>query len=134
MTMEYATPIIRLYDNLIVPMQGGMTDAAVSRLREEVTARIATEAAKGLIIDISALAFMDSFVTRVVRDLAVIARLMGVTTVVCGLSPEIAITLIDMGLELPGVVTALNLERAVEALFRLREEEANELRIAPQPA
>jgi rsbT antagonist protein RsbS len=71
---------------------------------------------------------MDSFVTRAVRDLAVIARLMGVTTVVCGLSPEIAITLIDMGLELPGVMTELNMERALEALFRAREQDANELR------
>src|SRR5438105_303690 len=112
--MEFATPIIRLYDNLIVPLQGGMSDETVSRLREDVTARIASESAKGLILDISALAYMDSFVTRVVRDLALIARLMGVSTVVCGLSPEIAITLVDMGLELPGVITTLNLERAVE--------------------
>jgi rsbT antagonist protein RsbS len=126
--VEYATPIIRLYDNFIVALQGGMSDASVDRLRADVTERIGNQTARGLILDVSALAYMDSFVTRAVRDLAVIARLMGVTTVVCGLSPEIAITLIDMGLELPGVMTALNMERALEALFRAREQDANELR------
>lgn len=132
--MEYATPIIKLWDNLLVPLQGGMSDDAVNRLREDVTARLAAESAKGLIVDVSALAYMDSFVTRVVRDLALIARLMGVRTVVCGLSPEVAITVIDMGLELEGVVTALNMERAIEELFRLRAEEENALRIELRPA
>src|SRR4051812_16722250 len=106
-----------------------MSDESVCRLREDVTARIGQESAYGLILDLSALAFMDSFVTRVVRDLALIARLMGVSTVVCGLSPEIAVTLTDMGLDLPGVVTALNLERAIEALFRMRDEDARELQL-----
>jgi len=127
--VEQSTPIIRLYDNLIVPLQGAMSDESVCRLREDVTARIGQAAAYGLILDLSALAFMDSFVTRVVRDLALIARLMGVSTVVCGLSPEIAVTLTDMGLDLPGVVTALNLERAIEALFRMRDEDARELQL-----
>jgi rsbT antagonist protein RsbS len=127
--VEHLTPIIRLYDNLIVPLQGTMSDDSVCRLREDVTARIGVESAYGLILDLSALAFMDSFVTRVVRDLALIARLMGVSTVVCGLSPDIAVTLTDMGLDLPGVMTALNLERAIEALFRMRDEDARELRL-----
>jgi rsbT antagonist protein RsbS len=132
--MHENTPIIRLYGNLIVPIQGAISDTAISKLREDVTGRIATEGARGLILDVSALSFMDSFVTRVVRDLALTARLMGVPTLLCGVSPEIAITLIEMGLELPGVTTTLNLERGLEVLARLHEEEARELELDPTGA
>jgi rsbT antagonist protein RsbS len=130
---SHSTPIVRLYGNLIVPIQAAISDEAISKLREDVTARIATEASRGLILDLSGLAFMDTFVTRVVRDLALIARLMGVTTVLSGLAPEIAITLIEMGLELPGVVTALNLERALEELSRLQAQESNDLALGENP-
>jgi rsbT antagonist protein RsbS len=125
--MSHSTPIIRLYGNLIVPIQAAISDEGISKLREDVTARIATDGSRGLILDLSGLAFMDSFVTRVVRDLALIARLMGVTTVLSGLAPEVAITLIEMGLELPGVVTALNLERAIEELSKQQAQESHEL-------
>ena len=122
--VEATAPIIRLYGNLIVPVRA-VSDEGVPRLLDEVTGRIASESARGLILDVSGLAYMDSFVTRVVRDLALIARLMGVTTVLAGVAPEVAITIIEMGLELQGVVTTLNLERALEQLARMqREEEA----------
>lgn len=130
---ESGTPIIRLYSNLIVPIQGTISDAGIAGLREDVTRRIAAEPVRGLILDMSALSYMDSFVTRVVRDLALIARLMGVRTVLSGLSAEIAITITEMGLGLSGVVTTLNLERALEELARLREEESRELDIG-QPS
>jgi rsbT antagonist protein RsbS len=121
---ETSAPIIRLYGNLIVPVRA-VSDQGVPRLLDEVTGRIANDAARGLILDVSGLAYMDSFVTRVVRDLALIARLMGVTTVLSGVAPDVAITIIEMGLELQGVVTTLNLERALEHLARTqREEEA----------
>jgi rsbT antagonist protein RsbS len=121
--------VIRLYGNLIVPVRV-VSDDGIARLREEITARLASESATGLVLDVSGLEYMDSFVTRVVRDLAVIARLMGVTTVLSGVSPDIAVTIVEMGLDLPGVVTALNLERALEQLARLREEESRELDVA----
>ena len=121
---EFLTPLIRLYGNLIVPIHGSISDAGIAALQEQVTDRISSERVYGLVLDVSALAYMDSFVTRVVRDLALIARLMGVTTVVAGLSAEVAITIVEMGLEIPGVATALNLERALEQLTRLREEES----------
>src|SRR5262249_45492453 len=69
---------------------------------------------------------LDSFMTRALRDLALVAKLMGVRTVVAGAGPEIAITLVEMGLEIPGVETALNLERALEYLFAVEAAEAAE--------
>ena len=69
---------------------------------------------------------MDSFLTRNIRDLALTARLMGVNTVVSGLQPAVAITLVEMGMEIPGIKTTLNLERALEHLETLREEEEAE--------
>jgi rsbT antagonist protein RsbS len=125
--MSHSTPIVRLYGNLIVPIQAAISDEGISKLREDVTTRIASDGCRGLILDLSGLVYMDSFVTRVVRDLALIARLMGVTTVLSGLAPEVAITLIEMGLELPGVVTALNLERALEQLSKSLAQESHEL-------
>jgi rsbT antagonist protein RsbS len=119
---EASAPIIRLYGNLIVPVRA-VTDEGVPRLLDEVTGRITTDSARGLILDVSGLVYMDSFVTRVVRDLALIARLMGVTTVLAGAAPEVAITIIEMGLELQDVVSSLNLERAIEQLARMQHEE-----------
>jgi rsbT antagonist protein RsbS len=130
---EFLTPIIRFHGNLIVPIHGTISDASISALQEQVTHRIATDRVHGLVIDVSALSYMDSFVTRVVRDIALIARLMGVHTVLSGLSAEIATTLVEMGLEITGVVTTLNLERAVELLAEKREEEALELGLEQVP-
>ena len=117
-------PIISLYSNLIVPIQGTIVDAAIARLREDVTKRIDEESAHGLIIDVSGISMMDSFVTRSIRDLALTARLMGVHTVVSGLQSQVAITLVEMGLDIPGIQTALNLERALEYLLDLQEQAA----------
>lgn len=116
-------PIINLYSNLIVPIQGTVPDEALAHLREDVTRRIDEDAARGLIIDVSGITMMDSHVTRSIRDLALTARLMGVNTVMSGLQSAVAITLIDMGLDIPGIHTALNLERALEHLLDLQEEE-----------
>lgn len=117
-------PIISLYSNLIVPIQGTIVDAAIAQLREDVTRRVDEESAHGLIIDVSGISMMDSFVTRSIRDLALTARLMGVHTVVSGLQSQVAITLVEMGLDIPGIHTALNLERALEYLLDLQEEAA----------
>jgi rsbT antagonist protein RsbS len=125
--MDARIPIIELYANLIVPIQGSIADDAMARLQEDVTHRIQADGAKGLVIDVSAVEFLDSFMTKNLRDLALTARLMGVSAVVSGLRPAVAITLVEMGLEIPGVKTALNLERALETLFAIREEEAHAL-------
>jgi rsbT antagonist protein RsbS len=117
-------PIISLYASLIVPIQGAIADVVMAQLQEDVTQRIRDGGAKGLVIDVSGIEIMDSFMTRNIRDLALSARLMGVHTVVSGLRPAVAITLVEMGLEIPGIQTTLNLERAVECLAAIYEEEA----------
>jgi rsbT antagonist protein RsbS len=125
--MDVRIPIIDLYSNLVVPIQGAIDDDAMARLQEDVTQRIQADGARGLVIDVSGIEFLDSFMTKNLRDLALTARLMGVLAVVSGLRPAVAITLIEMGLEIPGVKTTLNLERALEALFAAQEEEARAL-------
>jgi rsbT antagonist protein RsbS len=116
-------PIINLYSNLIVPIQGAIGDVAMQQLTDDVTRRVEREGARGLIIDVSGVELMDSFITRNIRDLALTARLMGVSTVVSGLQPAVAITLVEMGLEIQGLETALNLERALERLMHMQEAE-----------
>lgn len=116
-------PIINLYSNLIVPIQGALGDKAMTQLTEDVTRRVEQDGAHGLVIDVSGVALMDSFITRNIRDLALTARLMGVATIVSGLQPAVAITLVEMGLEIQGLETTLNLERALERLARARAEE-----------
>jgi rsbT antagonist protein RsbS len=125
--MDVRIPIIELYSNLVVPIQGAIDDDAMARLQEDVTQRIQSDGARGLVIDVSGIEFLDSFMTKNLRDLALTARLMGVSAIVSGLRPAVAITLIEMGLEIPGVKTTLNLERALEALFEAQEEEARAL-------
>jgi rsbT antagonist protein RsbS len=122
-------PIINLYENLIVPIQGSVSDASMAQLQADVTRRIEEEAAKGLVIDLSGVEMMDSYMTRNIRDLALTARLMGVDTVVSGLRPAIAITLIDMGMEITGIMTALHLERALELLAASRQSDGLDLGI-----
>jgi rsbT antagonist protein RsbS len=124
---EAKIPVIGLYGNLIVPIQGAVSDDVMSALQEDVTARIADGDARGLVVDVSGVEVLDSYLTRNLRDLALTARLMGVVAVVSGLRPAVAITLVEMGLEIPGVLTALNLERALEALYERQEEEARSL-------
>jgi rsbT antagonist protein RsbS len=116
-------PIIALYGNLIVPVQGAISDETITQLNDDVSRAIDAGAARGLIIDVSGVALMDSYITRNIRDLALTARLMGVTTIVSGLQPAVAITLIEMGLDIQGLQTTLNLERAIERLAALRAEE-----------
>jgi rsbT antagonist protein RsbS len=125
--MDVRIPIIGLYSNLVVPIQGAIDDDAMARLQQDVTQRIQADGARGLVIDVSGVEFLDSFMTKNLRDMALTARLMGVSAVVSGLRPAVAITLIEMGLEIPGVKTTLNLERALEALFAAQEEEARAL-------
>jgi rsbT antagonist protein RsbS len=114
--MSVRIPIINLYDNLVVPIQGRVEDSMMSLLHGDVMSRIETDNPRGLIIDVSGIEVMDTYLTRNIRDLALTARLMGLQSVVSGLRPEVAITLIEMGLEIQGVQTALNVERALAIL------------------
>ena len=115
-------PLISLYGNLIVSVQIELSDPIVERLITDVTKKIEDTPVTGLILDFSGADLIDSHMTRRLRDLAVTARLMGVETVVCGMRRAVVITLVEMGLTLSGVMTALNLERALEVLDRKRQE------------
>jgi rsbT antagonist protein RsbS len=112
----HAIPLIRLFGNLIVPIQVSLTDRIIEQLRDDVTAAIEQGNVAGLIIDLSGVDMMDSYITRCIRDLALMARLMGVETVVCGMRRAVVVTLVEMGLGIPGITFALNLERALERL------------------
>ncbi|MFT3765423.1 MAG: STAS domain-containing protein [Minicystis sp.] len=116
MSEAHSIPLIRLFDNLIVSIQVELSDDIVERLMSQITAAIERTNVSGLILDFSGAEIMDSHITRRVHDIAMTARLMGVDTVVCGLKASIVITLTEMGLGLPGVASALNLERALELL------------------
>jgi len=109
-------PIISLYGNLIVSIQVSLTDRLVEQLKSDVGTRIEEQGAEGLIIDLSGVDLLDSYLSRAIRDVALIARLMGVPTVLCGMDPAMAITLVEMGMDMMGVDTALNLEAALEQL------------------
>ena len=107
-------PIIRLYDCLVVSIQVAVSDELVISLKEDVTEEIERTGAKGLVIDISGISMMDSYITRTIRDIGLIASLMGVPTAISGMDPAIAMTLVEMDMDLEGVHTALNLESALE--------------------
>ncbi len=115
-------PIIKLYGNLIASIQVALSDQLVQQLQTDVTDAIERTSATGLVIDISGIDLMDSYISRAIRDTSLMARLMGVETVLCGLEPMIAMTLVEMGLDMKGVKSALNLEEAIELLAEARRD------------
>jgi len=117
-------PLIRLFGNLIIPVQVSLGDRVVEQLCDDVTRAIEDGGVSGLIIDLSGVDVMDSYITRCIRDLAVSARLMGVPTVVCGIQPAVADTLVEMDLGFGDVRTALNLDRALRLIRAVRRAEA----------
>ena len=116
-------PILQIGRNLIVPIQGDLYDQLVLELQSEILARIEKTSAAGLILDISALEFLDSFMARVLNDIATMASLMGTRTVVVGMSPAVAIILMDLGLQMSRVPTARNLEKGLELLTELTRDQ-----------
>ena len=109
-------PLIKLYDTLIVSIQVELSDRVVMQLKDDVGARIQELGPRGLIIDVSGVEIMDSFISRAIRDIGLMAKLMGVETVISGLDPNIAMTLVEMGMDLEGVETFLDLETAFESI------------------
>ncbi|WP_437291563.1 STAS domain-containing protein [Sorangium sp. So ce406] len=120
-------PIINLWDRILVPIQGDVTDDLAEQLNTEVLRAIHESGAKGLVIDLTAVWIMDSHLCAVLSNLASAARLMGTPTILSGLSPEIAMTLQAMGVELEAVRTALTLEQALTMLgLEVRRAEARD--------
>lgn len=109
-------PILKLGKLLLVSIQVDMHDRLAITLQEDLTTRIAETRAHGVIIDISGLEMVDSFIGRMLSNIAGMSRLLGAETVVVGMQPSVAITLVELGLSLKGVRTALSLERGMEIL------------------
>jgi len=113
-------PILRMGSVLLVTIQVDMQDQTAMALQEDLAEKIAKTGASGVLIDISALEIVDSFVGRMLASISGIARILSATTVVVGMQPAVAITLVELGLSLEGVRTALNVERGVQLLERSR--------------
>jgi rsbT antagonist protein RsbS len=103
---------------LLVTIQVDMQDQMAMRLQDDLTNAISKSGAKGVLIDISALEMVDSFIGRMISDIAGMARILDATTVLVGMQPAVAITLVELGLSLPGIATALNVERGMALLRR----------------
>src|SRR5688572_26069681 len=101
---------------LLVTIQVDMHDRLALRLQDDLTQRIVADSAKGVLIDISSLDMVDSFIGRMISDLSKMARVLDAQTVVVGMRPSVAITLVELGLSLDGVRTAMNVERGMELL------------------
>jgi rsbT antagonist protein RsbS len=114
-------PILKQGDVLIASIQSALTDQDLLRLKDDLADKVGRLRSRGVIIDVTALDVMDSFATRTLRGIAASTRLRGAETVVVGIQPEVAITLVELGLTLEGVATALDLEEGLEALEELAE-------------
>jgi rsbT antagonist protein RsbS len=109
-------PILKLGHVLIVPIQVDMDDQTVIQLQERILSELETTGARGVLIDISLLEMVDSFIGRMLSDIAAMARIMDARTVVVGMQPAVAITLVELGLELNGVETVLNVDEGYKLL------------------
>jgi rsbT antagonist protein RsbS len=111
-------PILKMGEYLLVTIQVDMHDRLAMALQDDLTSRIVSSRAKGVLIDISALEVVDSFIGRMLGDIAAMSRVLDAETVVVGMRPAVAITLVELGLSLTGVRTALNVERGMDLLRR----------------
>src|SRR5271155_1416042 len=111
-------PILRMGEFLLVTIQVDMHDQLALILQDDLTKAIEKKGAKGVLMDISALEMVDSFIGRMISDISGMARILDAKTVVVGMQPAVAITLVELGLSLTGVATALNVERGMEMLRR----------------
>jgi rsbT antagonist protein RsbS len=109
-------PILKVGDCLLVTIQVDMHDELAMSLQEDLTAQIAKNASRGVLIDISSLEIVDSFIGRMLANIAAMSRVLDAQTVLTGMQPAVAITLVELGMALPGIKTALNVERGMELL------------------
>ncbi len=109
-------PILQMGNTLLVTIQIDMHDRLALSLQEDLTDRIASSGANGVLIDISAVEVVDSFIGRMLSNIAQMSRILDATTVIVGMQPAVAITLVELGLSMQGIRTALNVERGMDLL------------------
>lgn len=112
-------PILRMGDFLLVTIQVDMHDQLAMTLQDDLTNAIANNSARGVLIDISSLEIVDSFIGRMLANISGMARILDAQTVLVGMQPAVAITLVELGMSMPGVKTALNVEAGMELLREL---------------
>jgi rsbT antagonist protein RsbS len=118
-------PILKMGDYLLVTIQVDMHDRLAITLQDDLTEGIARTRARGVLIDISSLEIVDSFIGRMLGNIAAMSRVLDAETVVVGMRPAVAITLVELGLSLPGVRTALNVEKGMSLLQGASAEQEN---------
>jgi rsbT antagonist protein RsbS len=120
-------PILKVEEVLIASIQVALHDASAVQFKDDLLQKIHETKARGVIIDLTAIDVVDSFIGRMIADIAAMAGLMGARVILTGLQPAVAITLVELGLELPNVMTALNLEKGLAMMqhqvIRAEEEE-----------
>ena len=129
MSTAQRIPILKVGRVLVVPIQTDMDDQTVVHLQERILAELERTRARGVLIDISLLEMVDSFIGRMLSDIAAMARIMDARTVVVGIQPAVAITLVELGLELTGVATVLNVDEGIKLLreeFGIEERDEEE--------
>jgi rsbT antagonist protein RsbS len=109
-------PILKMGEFLLVTIQVDMHDRLALTLQDDLTSRIVQTRARGVLIDISSLAIVDSFIGRMLANIAAMSRILDAETVVVGMQPAVAITLVELGMSLEGVRTALTVEKAMDML------------------
>ena len=109
-------PVLRMGTLLLITIQVDMHDKLALQLQDDVTQRISEWGSRGVLIDISSLEIVDSFIGRMLANIAAMSRVLGAETVVVGMQPAVAITLVELGLSLPGVRTALNVDAGMDLL------------------
>jgi rsbT antagonist protein RsbS len=117
---EGTIPIMRIGDTLLVSLQGDLDDATVIRIEEQLTREVARTRAQGTLIDVSGLTVVDSFIARVIARVVAMIRLLGSEACVVGIQPAVAITLVELGVPMGHLDTALNAEQGMALLRRLR--------------
>lgn len=123
MSFAETVPVIQLDSNLLITLQGDLDDNAVLKLETEITTKVAQTRATGVLIDISGLTIVDSFIARIIARVAGMIRLLGAEAVVVGIQPAVAITLVELGLAMGHVQTALNASEGMALLARARSED-----------
>jgi rsbT antagonist protein RsbS len=119
-------PVLKIRDILLVSIQIDMHDRLALQLQDDLTSRIVRDRARGVMIDISALDIVDSFIGRMLNNIAAMSRVLDAVTVVVGMRPAVAITLVELGLTLTGVRTALNVDKGLALIDALVDAEEGE--------